>query len=329
MNVVKHVSAEPLVDLMQGCDRWEVKVGEHGLVALVDIMPRLVPANRTADIAIVQAARTSTGKGAKSPGEDRGLIRYLYSHMHTSPFEMVNVKFHHVLPIFVARQLIRHRTASVNEYSLRYAQPKDRFWFPHASQLRTQSTSNKQVTNGSVDLNMAENFIDVLEDTSREAMQEYQTAIAAGIGREQARTILPLNLFTEWFWEIDLKNLLGFLGLRQDKHAQAEIRVYADAMYDLLKTLVPDALEAYDDYHPNRLGMSLSRMDIEALNPKCTPTRILELFSSNRELLEFTEKARRIGNDSAVEMAELGMFIRSGESADTAPQHEQLARMPA
>src|SRR4029077_8921295 len=145
-------------DLMGGAARWEAKIHEHGLVALVDVMPRLVPAGMTADYAIVQAARVSYGQGTRHVQEDRGLIRYLARHRHTTPFEMVEFKFHHVMPIFVARQWIRHRTANVNEYSARYSVVKDRFYRPSLESLRQQSTTNRQGGTEQVDSLTAEEF---------------------------------------------------------------------------------------------------------------------------------------------------------------------------
>src|SRR5947209_12963668 len=146
-------------DVMQGAGRWEVKVHDHGLVALVDVMPRLVPVGKTADFAIVQAARVSYGEGTKKVNEDRGLIRYLARHRHTTPFEMCEFKFHHVMPVFVARQWIRHRTANVNEYSARYSVVKDRFYRPSLESLRQQSTANRQGGEEPIDPMTAEEFL--------------------------------------------------------------------------------------------------------------------------------------------------------------------------
>src|SRR5947207_5505926 len=147
-----------LVDIMGGAARWEIKVHDHGLVALIDVMPRLAPVGKTADYAIVQAARVSYGAGTKQINEDRGLIRYLMRHRHTTPFEMVEFKFHHVMPIFVARQWIRHRTANVNEYSARYSVVKDRFYRPSLESLRKQSTMNRQGGTEPIDAMTAEAF---------------------------------------------------------------------------------------------------------------------------------------------------------------------------
>src|SRR5688572_20982512 len=152
-------------DVMEGAARWEVKVHDHGLVALVDVMPRLAPAGKTADYAIVQAARVSYGEGTKQVSEDRGLIRYLARHRHTTPFEMVEFKFHHVMPIFIARQWIRHRTANVNEYSARYSVVPDRFYRPAIENVRKQSMTNRQGGEESIDDLTAREFLAYLDKT--------------------------------------------------------------------------------------------------------------------------------------------------------------------
>src|SRR6478672_300039 len=154
-------------DVMGGSGRWEIKVHEHGLVALVDVMPRFAPAGKSADFAIVQAARVSYGHGTKQVNEDRGLIRYLARHRHTTPFEMVEFKFHHVMPVFVARQWIRHRTANVNEYSARYSVVKDRFYRPSADNLRKQSKTNRQGGDEPIDAVTAREFLDYLDQIER------------------------------------------------------------------------------------------------------------------------------------------------------------------
>src|SRR6266536_4064526 len=152
-----------MYDVMEGAARWELKVHDHGLVALLDVMPRFAPKGKTADFAIVQAARVSYGAGTKQVNEDRGLIRYLARHRHTTPFEMVEFKFHHVMPIFVARQWIRHRTANVNEYSARYSVVQDRFYHPTIENVRKQSTSNRQGGDQQVDSMTAEEFYRYLD----------------------------------------------------------------------------------------------------------------------------------------------------------------------
>src|SRR5947199_869780 len=149
-------------DVMDNCGRWEIKVHDHGLVALIDVMPRLAPAGKTADYAIVQAARVSYGAGTKQVNEDRGFVRYLMRHRHSTPFEMVELKFHHVMPIFIARQWIRHRTANVNEYSARYSVVRDRFYHPTLETIRKQSASNRQGGTEPVEDSTAQEFLNYL-----------------------------------------------------------------------------------------------------------------------------------------------------------------------
>ena len=274
-------------DVMNGAGRWEVKVHDHGLVALVDVMPRFAPVGKTADFAIVQAARVSYGHGTKQVSEDRGLIRYLSRHRHTTPFEMVEFKFHHVMPIFVARQWIRHRTANVNEYSARYSVVKDRFYRPSLESLRQQSKTNRQGGDQQVDSLTADEFYRYLGSVEAH-YADYQTMLDKGVARELARIGLPLNVYTEWYWKIDLHNLFHFLSLRMDPHAQKEIRDYANAMFALIQPIVPIAAEAFLDY--NLHSTRLSRLEIEALRsgqPLDTENK--------RELAEWEEKKRQLG----------------------------------
>src|SRR5438874_264712 len=192
-------------DVMGGSSRWEIKVHDHGLVALLDVMPRFAPVGKTADFAIVQAARVSYGEGTKQVSEDRGLIRYLARHRHTTPFEMVEFKFHHVMPVFVARQWIRHRTASVNEYSARYSVVRDRFYRPTPDALRQQSTTNRQGGDVPADSLTADEFYRYLDQVEA-CYADYQRLLEKGVARELARIGLPLNVYTEWYWKIDLHN---------------------------------------------------------------------------------------------------------------------------
>ncbi|MEI6167145.1 MAG: FAD-dependent thymidylate synthase [bacterium] len=277
----------PVMDVMQGASRWETKVHKHGLVALVDVMPRLVPEGKTADSAIVQAARVSYGEGTNKITEDRSLIRYLLRHQHTSPFEMVEFKFHHVMPIFVARQWIRHRTASLNEYSARYSIVKDRFYRPVMSSLRQQSKTNKQGGTEPLDDLTAAEFSQYLDATETH-FKDYQQLLDKGVARELARIGLPQNLYTEWYWKIDLHNLLHFLKLRMDVHAQLEIREYAKVMFDMIKPIVPMTIEAFEDY---QLGaVTLTRLEVEAMRSGAP------LVSDNkREQAEWEEKRRTLG----------------------------------
>ncbi len=253
-------------DVMGGRARHEVKIHEHGLVALCDVMPRLVPEGKTADFAIVQAARVSYGEGTKQVSEDRGLIRYLARHRHTTPFEMVEFKFHHVMPIFVARQWIRHRTANVNEYSARYSVVKDRFYRPSVEGVRQQSKINRQGGEGPADVSTAEDFLRYLEETEAAQYAGYEKAMEGGIARELARVGLPLSIYTEWYWKIDLHNLFHFLSLRMDAHAQKEIRDYADATFALIQPIVPVACEAFLDYRLR--AMNLTRLEIESIRSR-------------------------------------------------------------
>jgi len=277
----------PMLDVMGGAGRWEVKIHQHGLVALCDVMPRLAPAGKTADYAIVQAARVSYGAGTKQVSEDRGLIRYLARHRHTTPFEMVEFKFHHVMPIFVARQWIRHRTASVNEYSARYSVVPDRFYHPGVDAVRKQSTSNRQGGDEKIDDLTASEFCAWLDKIESEYAQ-YEKFIKKGVSRELARIALPVSAYTEWYWKIDLHNLFHFLSLRMDSHAQQEIRDYANAMFALIQPIVPIAAEAYIDYDFH--GTHLTRLEIEALRTG------QPLASDNqREQAEWQEKKKRLG----------------------------------
>jgi thymidylate synthase (FAD) len=274
-------------DVMGGSARWDVKVHDHGLVGLVDVMPRFAPAGKTADFAIVQAARVSYGAGTKQVNEDRGLIRYLARHRHTTPFEMVEFKFHHVMPIFIARQWIRHRTANVNEYSARYSIVKDRFYHPSLENVRKQSLTNRQGGEEPIDGATAQEFLDYLNQVER-CYTDYQRLMEKGVARELARIGLPVNVYTEWYWKIDLHNLFHFLSLRMDPHAQQEIRDYATAMFALIQPIVPVAAEAFMDY--NFEGMHLTRLEVEAIREK----RGLST-ENKRENAEWEEKKRKLG----------------------------------
>jgi thymidylate synthase (FAD) len=228
---------------------------QHGYVVLVDYMGN--------DAAIVQAARVSYGKGTKSVRDDRGLIRYLMRHRHTTPFEMVEFKFLVRLPIFVARQWIRHRTASVNEYSARYSIVPDEFDVPPPEEVRRQSGRSRQGRGEALPTPVVEAFRQDLERISREAYQSYTRALGEGVARETARLVLPLAYYTEWYWKIDLWNLLHFLSLRLDPHAQEEIRLYAAELASLVATVCPIAYEAFEDF--TLRGVSLTRLEIRAV----------------------------------------------------------------
>lgn len=284
-------------DVLTNLASKHIKCLDLGFVELVDSMPRLVPEEqKTADFAIVQAARVSYGDGTKSLNEDRGLIRYLLRHVHTTPFEMIEFKFHCKMPIFIARQWIRHRTANVNEYSGRYSVMKDEFYFPDVENLRKQSKTNKQGGDDSIDNATAQEFLDHVDALCKQSYNEYTTFLEKGVSREQARMILPVNLYTEWYWKIDLHNLFHFLGLRCDAHAQWEIRVFADAMLSLIQPIVPVAVEAWNDYHDHRGAVKLTKLEIEAIHRSFVGQKVKPLDSDNkREQAEWVAKAARMG----------------------------------
>ena len=242
-----------------------IKCLDIGFVRLVDSMG--------GDDAIVQAARVSYGQGTSKVSQDRGLIRYLMRHRHTTPFEMVEFKFHCKMPIFVARQWVRHRTANINEYSLRYSEARDEFYFPDPEHIQFQSALNKQGRSGEVPLELKQKVLDYFKEISERSFTMYQELNEAGIARELARSLLPVNIYTEWYWKNDLHNLLHFIGLRSDSHAQYEIRVYSDAMAVSVKAVAPFAWEAYQDYVVH--GMRFSRIEQNLLE-KQLPPRVVD-----------------------------------------------------
>ena len=237
---------------------------DKGFVRLVDSMG--------GDNAIVQSARVSYGKGTSKVSQDRGLIRYLMRHRHTTPFEMVEFKFHCKMPIFVARQWVRHRTANINEYSLRYSEARDEFYFPDPNNIEFQSSVNKQGRMGEVDEQLKKKVQAYFKEISDRSFEIYCELNEAGVARELARAILPVNLYTEWYWKNDLHNLLHFIGLRSDGHAQYEIRVFSDAMASFVKKVAPFAWEAYQDYVVK--GMRFSKIEQSILERKL-PERVL------------------------------------------------------
>jgi len=235
---------------------------DHGFVRVVDYMGN--------DNSIVQAARVSYGKGTKKVNQDKGLINYLIRHWHTTPFEMCEIKFHIKMPIFVARQWIRHRTANVNEYSARYSVLDKEFYIPSPENIAPQSSNNHQGRNEEQGLTAEESRIvlDILKNDSDNCYKNYQKLMNedengncidedfTGIARELARMNLPINAYTQWYWKIDLHNLMHFLRLRADNHAQYEIRVYADIMIDIMEKWVPFAFEAFVDHRLNNTQLS-------------------------------------------------------------------------
>lgn len=231
----------------------EVPVLNKGFVRLVDYMG--------GDARIVQAARVSYGAGTKTYRQDRGLIRYLLKHQHTSPFEQVQLTFHAKMPIFVARQWVRHRTARLNEISGRYSVMKDDFYLPDPQHVSVQSKNNKQGREDEpMPFDEAMALINQMEAEQRQAYTRYTESIEGGLAKEIARMNLPLSLYTEWYWQIDLHNLFHFLWLRLDNHAQYEIRVYAEAMAAMAKAVAPLAWEAFEEYMLNAITFSPEEM---------------------------------------------------------------------
>jgi thymidylate synthase (FAD) len=237
-----------------------VIVHEHGFVGLVDHMG--------SDEAIARAARTSYQKGTKSVSDDRTLIRYLTRHRHTSPLEMGEVVFHLRLPIFVMRQLVRHRTASLNECSARYSELPADFYVPEVEYIQPQSTTNKQGRSGEIDLGQKSFIKGLMEGFHESAYELYQKFLAEGsfgqnypgLSRELARIVLPVSIYTECYFKMDMKNFLHMAGLRMEGHAQKEIQDFANPMYEFAKKLFPATCEAFEDYQFH--AKTFSRMEL-------------------------------------------------------------------
>lgn len=244
-----------------------IPVLDHGFVRVIDYMGT--------DSAIVQAARVSYGRGTRKVNEDAGLINYLMRHRHTTPFEMCEIKLHVKLPIFVARQWIRHRTANVNEYSGRYSIMDKEFYVPRPEHLAAQSRTNRQGRGDVLQGAEAERALRYLKDDAMRAYEHYEEMLnedadgrilddaQQGLARELARMNLPVNFYTQWYWKVDLHNLLHFLSLRADAHAQYEIRAYAEAILDLVKAWVPITYQAFMDYRMG--GASVSAKGLAAI----------------------------------------------------------------
>ena len=256
INTTKRVTAPGLEKIL-----YEIlPVLDHGFVRVVDYMGD--------DTSIVQSARVSYGKGTKKISTDSGLIKYLMRHRHSTPFEMCEIKYHIKLPIFVARQWIRHRTANVNEYSARYSILDKEFYLPAKENLAAQSKSNRQGRGDLINDKQADDVLKILKEDAEKNYNDYETILnerydgtiidenKKGLARELARMNLTLNTYTQWYWNTDLLNLLNFLSLRADDHAQYEIRTYAEVMIDCLKKWVPITYEAFMDYRVG--GMELS-----------------------------------------------------------------------
>jgi len=237
----------------------EIKVLDHGFIRLVDYMG--------GDSRIVQSARVSYGKGTKSVREDEALIDYLMRHQHTSPFEQVVLTFHCKMPIFVARQWIRHRAARVNEISGRYSVMEDEFYLPEETAIQYQNKDNRQGRDPQeVPAHLRQKVLDILTKGQQVAYDDYQKMLADDIARELARINLPLSLYTQWYWQIDLHNLFHFLELRMDEHAQWEIRQYANVIADITRAVAPLAFRAFETHVVNAVRFSGSEIQALANN---------------------------------------------------------------
>lgn len=261
------------------------QVLDHGLVRVIDYMGD--------DAAITQAARVSYGRGTKAVQNDEGLIRYLMRHWHSTPFEMCEVKFHVKLPVFVARQWIRHRTANVNEYSARYSILDREFYIPAPENLAAQSTVNNQGRGALLEGAEAQRVLDLLREDAMRSYDHYEQMLSQdgqqGLARELARMNLPANIYTQWYWKVDLHNLLHFLRLRADAHAQYEIRVYAQKMCDIVRDWVPLAYAAFEDYRLG--GVTLSQKALEVVKRRLSGEVVTQETSgmSKGEWREFEE----------------------------------------
>ena len=258
-----------------------VPVLDHGFIRVIDYMGD--------DEAIVQAARVSYGRGTRRTSEDQGLINYLMRHRHTTPFEMCEIKYHVKLPIFVARQWIRHRTANVNEYSGRYSVLDNEFYIPAPEHLAAQATTNRQGRGTLLEAAAAQHVLDLLQEEAERAYRGYADLLnedasgaaidpsRPGLARELARMNLSLNFYTQWYWKTDLHNLMHFLALRADPHAQYEIRAYAEAMLDTLSRWVPITHAAFLEYRMNAAPISAGGLAVirrllagEAVTPEAS-----------------------------------------------------------
>ncbi len=288
----------------EGAEKWidvTVPVLDHGFVNLLDYMG--------GDVDIERAARISYGQETRKINETKGLVRYLLRHEHTSPFEMVEFKFHQKMPLFVARQWVRHRTASLNEYSARYSVVRDEFYIPEAGVISVQSSDNKQGRGPEVDPSLAQEVQDKLRTHFRNSHDLYlwllDEDIGAGLAREIARLPLPVAVYTEWYWKCDLHNILHLLNLRMDKHAQYEIRVHAEAMANIVKDSVPITWQAFEEYQLN--AVKINEFEITTLRDMLLARNVhfsseeIEQRAKNagltnkREIQEMVEKVRKMG----------------------------------
>lgn len=226
----------------------EIQVLDHGFIRVIDTMGD--------DSAVVQAARVSYGKGTKTVNEDSGLINYLMRHWHSTPFEMATIKLHIKLPIFVARQWMRHRTGSFNEVSARYSEVQECFYLPDIENIKSQSGTNKQGSGEPLETEHAKSIRNKFCVLGYDSHQDYKNFLASTVARETARIVLPLSTYTEFYWQVNLHNFMHFLRLRADSHAQYEIRVYAEALLELFKEWCPLTYAAFMEYRIGAVNVS-------------------------------------------------------------------------
>jgi len=288
-NTTKRVTSPELEKILYEA----IPILDHGFIRVVDYMGD--------DSSIVQSARVSYGKGTKKVSTDSGLIKYLMRHRHSTPFEMCEIKYHVKLPIFVARQWIRHRTANVNEYSARYSILDKEFYLPSKENLATQSTSNRQGRGKVINGKQADNILEMLKKDAEQTYNNYEAMLNErydgtiideenqGLARELARMNLTLNTYTQWYWKTDLLNLLNFLSLRADSHAQYEIRAYAQAMTETLKKWVPITFEAFMDYRVGAMELSAKGKTVIQKMIKGEPCDFESSKLSKREWNELME----------------------------------------
>ena len=261
----KYFTYRPISSGLEKILYKSLKVLDKGFVRVVDYMGN--------DASIVQAARVSYGKGTKKKSEDEGLIRYLLRHRHTTPFEMCEIKFHIKLPIFIARQWIRHRTASINEYSARYSILEDEFYIPKKNHLAEQSSINKQGRGTELDQETASKVLRILKDDSIKCYQNYSWMLneknskdydsgRSSLSRELARINLTLNTYTQWYWKIDLHNFMHFVSLRADSHSQFEIREYGNVLLNILSKWTPLSYKAFLSYRLNSAELSMEAIEV-------------------------------------------------------------------
>lgn len=289
-NITKRNCVSAIEEILE----QRIKVLDHGFIRVIDYMGD--------DASVVQAARVSYGRGTKQVSQDRGLIRYLMRNKHMTPFEMCEIKFHIKLPIFIARQWIRHRTSSVNEYSARYSILSKEFYLPHKDILASQSKTNKQGrAQEKIPDELADDYLEIFKDNAEICYANYREMLneddkgntisteKMGIARELARINLSLNYYTEWYWKVNLRNLLHFLSLRADSHAQYEIREYANKILDIVKLWVPYSFEAFNDYVLNAAVLSQQGLHVIRKMIKGEPITADDSQLSKRELEELTK----------------------------------------